>query len=409
MNPLEQDSNPSQENITAEILKELDGFSTNVDVLVEALENNNQLTVDTVLMVMTKSDYGHLVLPVSKLSDHDCLVRLVKPLKTIQAKLIQASKFTDQSNSGVLKLFVPSKLELVRSILADVRTRSGYYTEENLREALVNLCEGRIPTDERLLLCKKLLSKKKIDQKSIKDTLDRIKKIEELDPSFIPHLFPLQFLLNDYFQEHKDDDASNEYLQTTRTEAEVVSAAKSKAANRKVFIILGIVLGVIILIAFLCMIITSSLSKNGTTVVPTSPILPDSTQSISPVPTLTKGITTYTFDIDARVTTWFDTGISIQISDEIRINASGTIDFGGVQSGPDGSPDLQPGYGVVPTAPYGALIGMIRAGDPFIVGSDYQETAQSDGTLKLLINDVPDQYNDNSGQFHVTITITKGK
>jgi hypothetical protein len=89
--------------------------------------------------------------------------------------------------------------------------------------------------------------------------------------------------------------------------------------------------------------------------------------------------------------------------------ASGSVDFGGVKSSPDGSPEIQPGSGVVPIAPYGALVGMIGSGDPFIIGSNFQETAQSHGILKLLINDVPEQYTDNSGQFHVTIIITKGK
>jgi hypothetical protein len=113
------------------------------------------------------------------------------------------------------------------------------------------------------------------------------------------------------------------------------------------------------------------------------------------------------FIVDARQQAWFDTGILVQKSDEIFIEASGTIDFGGVQSGPDGSPDIEPGYGVVPTAPYGALVGMIGSGDPFLVGSQYQGKAQSSGNLLLLINDVAEQYIDNSGQFQVTITIIK--
>lgn len=133
----------------------------------------------------------------------------------------------------------------------------------------------------------------------------------------------------------------------------------------------------------------------------------DFTQPLSPTPIPIQIVLTFT--IDAQEADWFDTGISIQKSDEIRIETSGTIDFGGVQSDPDGNPDIQPGYGVVSTAPYGALVGMIGSGDAFIVGTFYQETAQSDGNLKLLINDVPDQYSDNSGQFNVTITITKGK
>ena len=144
--------------------------------------------------------------------------------------------------------------------------------------------------------------------------------------------------------------------------------------------------------------------QTAPTVVPTS----ISSNSIQPSPTPIQIITTFT--VDARVSTWVDTGISIRNSDKIKIEASGTIDLGGMQSGPDGNPEIKPiGYGVVPTAPYGALVGLIGSGDPFIVGSYYQGTVQSDGNLKLLINDVPDEYANNLGQFQITITLTKGK
>jgi hypothetical protein len=131
-------------------------------------------------------------------------------------------------------------------------------------------------------------------------------------------------------------------------------------------------------------------------------------QTAVPTTAPAENVSTYTIVVDADVSTWIDSGITIQKNDEIKIVVSGSIDFGGVQSGPDGSPDLEPGLGVLPTAPYGALLGKIGSGEPFIVGSLYQSTAQSDGVLMLLVNDVPDQYNDNSGVFVATITITRG-
>jgi hypothetical protein len=115
MNPAEQSSSVS-----------LDGFNTNVEQLVKALETNNQFSVDMVLMVITKSDYtGHLWLPVAKLSDPDCLARLINPLKTIEANLKRANRLTGKSASPVLPMLVCSQLKSVQSILADVQKRSG--------------------------------------------------------------------------------------------------------------------------------------------------------------------------------------------------------------------------------------------------------------------------------------------
>lgn len=119
--------------------------------------------------------------------------------------------------------------------------------------------------------------------------------------------------------------------------------------------------------------------------------------------------TTTPFDVDARTSTWVDTEILLQRSDEITIQASGAIDLGGAQSGPDGNPDIQPlGLGIIPSALYGTLVGMIGSGDPFVIGSYYQAIAQSDGILKLVIIDALNGYTDNSGQFHLNISITKG-
>jgi hypothetical protein len=126
MDPTDQSSSGGQTNETDKILQTLNGFETNVGQLVKHLESNNEFGIDGVLMVMTNSDYGaRLFLPVAKLSDPDCLARLIDPLRTIEQNLKRASKFTGRSASPTLQMFVPSKLQLVRSILADVQTRSG--------------------------------------------------------------------------------------------------------------------------------------------------------------------------------------------------------------------------------------------------------------------------------------------
>ncbi len=131
MSLAEQGSSTGQEETTEEILKVLEGFRTNVAQLVAGLEKNSQFSVNTVLMVMTSSDYGSLLLlPVARLSEPESLARLVDPLRVIEADLVRASKFTHKSASPALEVFVSSKLQLVRSILADVRKRGGGASEE---------------------------------------------------------------------------------------------------------------------------------------------------------------------------------------------------------------------------------------------------------------------------------------
>jgi len=125
MNPTEQNSSASQENTTAEILEVLDGFGTNVEQLVKGLENNNQFKVETSLMLLVKQDLGkHLFLAEARLHDPVCRVRLIDPLKAIEADLIRAKKFTGKTASRVLPIFVPSQLETVRTILASLQGKA---------------------------------------------------------------------------------------------------------------------------------------------------------------------------------------------------------------------------------------------------------------------------------------------
>lgn len=108
-----------------------------------------------------------------------------------------------------------------------------------------------------------------------------------------------------------------------------------------------------------------------------------------------------------------DTGIEVRAGDQITITASGSVTAGqrvGVVSADGARSGASAIFGVsrrpVPTAGVGALIGYIMqpgatTTQPFLVGSQLTYTAQTDGTLFLLVND--DNYNDNSGSFTVRI------
>jgi len=108
-----------------------------------------------------------------------------------------------------------------------------------------------------------------------------------------------------------------------------------------------------------------------------------------------------------------DTGIDLQMGDQVTISATGNVTAGrraGVVS-PDGG---RVGAGAVfgastyplPTSGVGALIGIFlqsngQQSQPFLIGSQQTFTAPMDGRLILLVND--DNYTDNSGSFSARI------
>lgn len=112
--------------------------------------------------------------------------------------------------------------------------------------------------------------------------------------------------------------------------------------------------------------------------------------------------------VDSKRESWTGANLQIQNGDSLRVEASGIIDHGGPKCGPDGNPSITPnGDATIPVARWGALIGKIGAGDPFIIGSFYQGTALNSGDLKFLINDTPGSYADNYGHFQLRITLTR--
>lgn len=108
-----------------------------------------------------------------------------------------------------------------------------------------------------------------------------------------------------------------------------------------------------------------------------------------------------------------DTGVEVRSGDQVTITATGSVTAGqrvGVVSADGARTGASSIFGVsrrpVPNAGVGALIGYLlsptgQQSQPFLVGTQLTLTAQSDGTLYLLIND--DDYGDNSGSFTVRI------
>jgi hypothetical protein len=74
------------------------------------------------------------------------------------------------------------------------------------------------------------------------------------------------------------------------------------------------------------------------------------------------------------------------------------------RSGTSNGPDGQRGAGdnaLLPGVDYGALIGRIGSGAPFLVGSNLSTAADSSGELSLGVNDL--QSDDNTGAFSAQI------
>ena len=107
---------------------------------------------------------------------------------------------------------------------------------------------------------------------------------------------------------------------------------------------------------------------------------------------------------------WVDTGIDLRVNDMISVSATGRVYY---DSGRDRYADPNGAIGRPATAgapiPYrdiGALVGKIGIGAPFEVGAELTNfRAATAGRLMLRVND--DVLRDNSGQFNVTVTVTR--
>ncbi len=107
------------------------------------------------------------------------------------------------------------------------------------------------------------------------------------------------------------------------------------------------------------------------------------------------------FSVDATAS-WVDTGILIDIGDQIDMTATGLASGGSIFNGPEGDGGLC-GTCIAPVpASHYALVGRIGPGPgtEFLVGASYSGTAVAAGNLFLAFND--DNHADNAGFFLVS-------
>jgi hypothetical protein len=109
----------------------------------------------------------------------------------------------------------------------------------------------------------------------------------------------------------------------------------------------------------------------------------------------------------AATTPFRGTGVLLGKGQSATITATGQISYGsgnaacaGASITPNGcsAEEICPVHGAC-----GALVGRIGDGKAFIVGE--HKTVEGPGALSLGINDTADAFGDNSGAFHVTITV----
>ena len=111
-----------------------------------------------------------------------------------------------------------------------------------------------------------------------------------------------------------------------------------------------------------------------------------------------------------NATQWMDTGIEVNLDDELTIAASGQVDLmvnggGGYATGPTGN--AQWGQAPGTNHPPGALLGKIgNGGQTFLIGENYKGPAKAEGKLFLQISPSPWARHGNAvgGSYKVNIT-----
>lgn len=135
-------------------------------------------------------------------------------------------------------------------------------------------------------------------------------------------------------------------------------------------------------------------------------------------PTATPGIQpTTTSAVLAANALWAPTGVELRTGDQLQIGAQGRwaainprqlATNAGSFVGPDGYPQTAGTKGLLlESANRGALVGRIgENGTPFLIGASYQGAAASDGALFVAMNEVPGQFEDNTGRVSISISVT---
>jgi hypothetical protein len=120
------------------------------------------------------------------------------------------------------------------------------------------------------------------------------------------------------------------------------------------------------------------------------------------------------------VNDWVDFGFEVEAGQSFSVDASGTIniwpactepnEFGvtcdAMLVSPNGTTAFDPGVEgyPLPGAPISALVGRINDGDTFLIGEHGAFVAETDGSLYLRTNDVPEYTQDDEGCFAVAIS-----
>ncbi len=116
-----------------------------------------------------------------------------------------------------------------------------------------------------------------------------------------------------------------------------------------------------------------------------------------------RGMRERELNVSAR-TQWTDTGVTLRAGQAVYFEANGRVRWGpGRQDGPEGENNSPRNPGrPIPSRPGAALIGRIGDDAPFYIGADMGAVrVRGSGQLFLGIND--DVFDDNSGQFRVTV------
>ena len=141
---------------------------------------------------------------------------------------------------------------------------------------------------------------------------------------------------------------------------------------------------------------TSMKDKANSTPSTATSIPPDENSFINGVLTCTYRVNGYDHSIARQ---YLDTGIVLKKGENINIEATGTVCFGGSDknfcNGPNGHPDF---------ADNTDLVGKIGNGEMFHIGTSFRK-AISNGTGKLYLGFNDTDYENNSGYFDIIVTI----
>jgi hypothetical protein len=122
------------------------------------------------------------------------------------------------------------------------------------------------------------------------------------------------------------------------------------------------------------------------------------------------GAGTKTISVSAT-TPFRGTGITLGRDQSAKIVATGLISYGSGNAACAGGNITPNGCSAEQICPVhgacGALVGRIGDGKAFIVGE--HKTVEGPGALSLGINDTADAFGDNTGAFHVSITVARGE